>query len=195
MRLSTQAIKALSYLGLSLSVAALIYWGSSLYVLKKPGEIEKDQIDEYMIDILVKKYNKDGLLGEKLEVEGVYHRYGDDHMNLIHPKLMMNRQDGATWVLHSKSGKSYQKDDQHFEKIDLTHEIQMEIQGVPNTQWQLTTDELTIYPREEKAHTDSLVHLTSSSVSMTSHGMVCDFKTGILDLLSQVKTHYDPTTL
>ena len=185
-------IKSLFFLGvLGLLIALNAWLNSSQRHHDKSSTVSENLIDEYMLNALAKQYDEQGNLIETLKIERAYHIQGDPHMMLEHPKLTIERNDGQTWLIQSKRGKTVQGTEKPFDQLELSDSVEITLVEQPKEDWQMLTEHLTIVPHLEIAFTDLPVTLISNQTVIQGKGMESQLKTGHIQLQSQVKSTYD----
>ena len=185
-------VKGLFFIGVIGLLIGLNAWlNSSHRHHDKSSIVSENLIDEYMLNALAKQYDDEGNLIETLRIERAYHIQGAPHMLLEQPKLTIERNDGQTWLIQSKKGKTVQGSEKPFDQLELSDSVEITLVERPKEDWQMLTEQLTIVPHLEIAYTDLPVTLISNQTVIQGKGMESQLKTGHIQLQSQVKSTYD----
>lgn len=188
--------RSLLSVGIMTLILGLNAWLNTLHKDQtKNPLISEHLIDEYMDTAQVKQYNKEGKLSETLNIDRAYHVYGQPDMFLQNPKLLVEREDGETWVITSLLGKAIKTSEKPFNHLELTNDVEITLDNQPRDHWLLQTQALTILPHEERAFTLLNVTLTSEQAVIKGLGMESQLKSGHIELKDQVKSTYETSTL
>lgn len=176
---------------LLVSVLVGFNWLSPMFVKPKYAPVQDQALmDEYMLGATAVRYDEHGNIAERLHVDNINHIQSQDYMTLHQPILMMKR-DQMTWHVKAKTGKSYREEENHFTKIVLNEDVEIQIDQTTPGSWVLRTQELSLLPKEEIAYTDETVTISSNQLNIEGQGMQGDMKSGEIQLKHQVKTRYD----
>lgn len=98
--------------------------------------------------------------------------------------------DGLPWFIHAKEGKITDQGD----TLQVWGEVRVWQVNAAGQQTLLTTQSLTIKPRQQEISTADPVAITSPTGSMGAEGLTVNLDTHILKLHSKVKGTHDPVS-
>lgn len=98
--------------------------------------------------------------------------------------------DGLPWFIHAKEGKITDQGD----TLQVWGDVRVWQVNAAGQQTLLTTDSLTIKPRQQEITTADAVAIKSPTGSMGAEGLTVNLATQILKLHSKVKGTHDPTS-
>lgn len=114
----------------------------------------------------------------------------DETLSLNHPHFSFPEKSGkGDWTAHSDSGWVSKKG----EEVRLARAVALDgpiVAGVD--QIHLRTEQLTVLPQPQTAHSDLLVTMTRGASILLGTGMNANLKTNRLELLSKVSLHDVP---
>lgn len=136
---------------------------------------------------LLRMNNETGKLQDKLEAAVLTHYPTGDLTNFTQPHFTIMRENEAPWVLTADEGQAHDG----IDTIKLWgHVVLTQAGGLENLPTTITTSAITIFPKKEYAETDQAAKATQPDRMMQAIGMVVHFKTGIVDLASNVQGQY-----
>ena len=110
-------------------------------------------------------------------------------MSLETPRFLVPDRNGAYWDVRAQRG--LVPDDGKELRLRGRVVATSPPQAPPPTR--IETEELNLFPRENRAASASTVTLTRPGLTMRGHGMRADFDRQQVSLLSDVHTRYVPT--
>ncbi|MGI1677240.1 MAG: LPS export ABC transporter periplasmic protein LptC [Cellvibrionaceae bacterium] len=112
----------------------------------------------------------------------------DDYMNIVKPEVIFFQSSEPPWTLQSKLGKAVQQGD----LIHLSGDVRV-FQDFENAiSTKITTDELSLKPREQFAETAKPVMIDYPRAHYEGLGMEVDFAKKLFTLHSDVKGVHEP---
>ncbi len=114
----------------------------------------------------------------------------DETLSLNHPHFMFPDKGGkGDWNAHSEAGWVSAKGDE----VRLSHAVTLDGPVVADSdQTHMHTEQLTVHPQPQTAHSDLLVTVTRGASILAGTGMNANLKTNRLELLSKVSLHEVP---
>jgi lipopolysaccharide export system protein LptC len=169
--------------------AVLASWAAWLLRIKPPvpedaGPPRSDYtLDDYNLVVL----NKQGV--ESFTSVGPYLARDpyNETLSLNQPRFGFPSHDGkGDWTAGSDIGWVSPRG----EEVRLIRAVRLDGPVVPGTdQAHLRTEEMTVHPQPQTAHSDDLVTVTRGASILRGTGMNADLKTNRLELLSKVSLH------
>lgn len=182
--------KKIAFLTIVLLVAISI---GSIFALISAQKISTPQIssqnqpDYYMLDAKYTDYDQNGDIHSQISTSKITHFVTEDSYLFDNPIMIIFNQEQKPWSITSNKGKS----EHGKEKVFLWDNVVIHQDAGPkNAPTTITTSELTIFPKTKTATTDKAVNITQGGSSITAVGANADFKTGVVNLLSQVQGKY-----
>ena len=176
-------------LAMLMLTALLASWGAWLLRIQPPvedttGPPRSDYtLDDYHLVVL----NKEG--AESFSSDGPYLARDpySETLSLNQPRFNFPSRDGkGSWTAGSDSGWVSAKGDE----VRLARSVVLDGPVVPKTdQTHLRTEQLTVHPQPQTAHSDLLVTVTRGASILRGTGMNANLKTNRLELLSKVSLH------
>jgi len=189
MRVSSEKrILVLAAILVAIAVSGWIFRSSNAPpALFLPEELTHDP-DYYLKDFVSTSMGKDGRPERRLSGESMVHYPDDDSATLERPRLVLFTERGRAWDIVSESGKV----NAGGESIDLHGEVRIK-GGLDATgnEVEIATSEVVVWPDRQQAETEHPVLITYSSGVVEAVGMRADFKVRRLELLDQVRGHYE----
>ncbi len=152
--------------------------------------------DTWVSKALVHRFDEKGQLEQQLSMDSWIH-YSDNTIRMENLDLKIYHQTLLLWHAGAEEGSGYQSGQDISWTNQLTLKKSVTMTRFLPTQaqvWRLNTDELQLTPDE--AYTDALALLTGPGQTfIQSTGARVNLHTGDIQLLSEVKSHYDISTL
>ncbi len=167
-------------------IPAVIYLGMDEE--RRPNKVKQEpnpayqQSDYYIINGLIKDYDRHGQLKQQLRSSQLEHQPALQQILLKTPEIQLYRINMPSHKASSLHGIIRDNNDTVF----LTGEVFLLDNPDPQLANTLNTESLTFYPKQRIARTDKKVTITNSTSTTTSVGMTIDTDSGILKLLSEV---------
>jgi lipopolysaccharide export system protein LptC len=178
-----------SLLAMLMLTALLASWGAWLLRIQPPveettGPPRSDYtLDDYRLVVL----NKEG--AESFTSTGPYLARDpySETLSLNQPRFSFPSHTGkGNWTAGSDSGWVSAKG----EEVRLKSSVVLDGPVIPYTdQTHLRTEQMTVHPQPQTAHSDLLVTVTRGASILRGTGMNADLKTNRLELLSKVSLH------
>ncbi|HEV2606709.1 MAG TPA: LPS export ABC transporter periplasmic protein LptC [Xanthomonadaceae bacterium] len=172
---------------------AVASWGAwRLRPQPPPSEDVGPPRSDYTLDVYhLVVMNKQGKLSFVSNGPYMARNPNDESLNLNHPDFSFPDQASkGDWTAHSEAGWVSAKGD----IVKLARAVKLDGPVVPGqNQAHLRTEQITVFPKQETAHTDLLVTATQGASILIGTGMNANLKTSYLELLSKVSLHDVPT--
>ena len=179
-------------LGLALLVAAIISGWSAWHQRKLPvAEAADDARADYTLhDFELIALDKDtGKESVTLRAPEAHRNRADQTLDITTPVFLLPDQQGLPWTLRARTGWVSPKADELRLRGDVAGDSPAGPNVVPTT---FRTDSLDVFPNRNVARTADRVTMTRPGLSQTGVGFEANLKTRQYQLLSQVKTRYEP---
>ena len=170
------------------SLPPLVWWG-----VITPEETEDvtsnmpaEQVDFFIRTAEITRWQEDGSIGQVLTTPMMQHYPEHSLMQLEAPVTRVPREAGGNYLLSADQGTM--PDSQ--EQILLAGDVQLHDNPAAGVPGLMTTDELTLYPPRDYAHTDHPVRMQRGPDTTSAVGMDLFFDQQRIDLLSDVKGEY-----
>jgi LPS export ABC transporter protein LptC len=172
----------------ALIAAPLLWWGlvtpdDSEHVTTD-GQVE--QVDFFIRAAEVTRWKEDGSIAQVLTTPLMQHYPKQAAMQLDSPVTRVPRDNGGHYLLSANQGTLPDTQDE----ILLAGDVQLHDNPVAGLPGLMTTDQLTLYPPRDYAHTDLPVQMQRGQDNTTAVGMDVFFDQQRIDLLSDVKGVY-----
>ncbi|HET6604964.1 MAG TPA: LPS export ABC transporter periplasmic protein LptC [Xanthomonadaceae bacterium] len=105
------------------------------------------------------------------------------------PRFVFPDPDGSPWQARSDRAWVSAEGDE----IRLLRDVRVEGRGKKGGRIELTTSELSVFPRERRAETGQSVTVTAPGSILRGLGLRADFDARRIELLSEVRARYDRT--
>ncbi len=157
-------------------------------VSKKVTEARHDA-DYYMVNFTRTEMGLQGRPKNQLRAEYMQHFPDDDTMELVEPRLELYKQAGRTWYVSAEKGWATSNN----EVVLLYGEVHIwQLDDTGARSLEVITWDLKVLPAEEYAETDKPATIISPGSVTDAVGMRVNMQKSKLELLSEVKTHYEP---
>lgn len=154
---------------------------------KQKIQNSKDIIDGFASHTTLTEYDEQGNIKTVLTAESATHLEPSGTTYFKKPFIITYTKDRTPWHIHADIGTS----DKNGHKIIFQHHILIhELPTARHPETRITTDELTIAPKESRAFTDQPVTLSRPGIVIHGVGLTADFKTGEYQLRSQSTAIY-----
>lgn len=163
--------------------------GSSLMVLHSGEDLANKQQantpESYMINATMTRMNEDtGLPEDQLYSPYVVHYLEGDKTDFNQPVMVIYQETGEPWHLSSDQGQATYG----VNTIKLWGNVVLvQTAGPQNPAMTIKTTAATIFPKDQYAVSDQPLTAEQPDKNLKAVGMHAYFKTGIIDLLSQVQ--------
>ncbi len=155
------------------------------------SEEQRHDPDYYMENFIRTEMGETGEPKNQLRARFMQHFPDDDTVELEEPWLEFYKPGGRTWYVNAERGWVTSG----FEVVLLYGEVRI-------WQWndagahsvEIITRDLKVLPEEEYAETDMPTTILTPRSKTTAIGMRAKLQNSKLELLDEVKTHYDPHT-
>lgn len=146
--------------------------------------------DYYLKNFVATTMSDDGKPSRRLAADSMVHFPDDDSATLDRPRLVLFTEHGRSWEITSASGRV----NAGGESIDLRGEVRISAVGAEaeGNQVEILTSEMVIWPERQYAETGSAVQIRFAGGAVDAVGMHADFKQRRLELLAEVRGHYEP---
>lgn len=146
-----------------------------------------DNPDFFMTEAVYTKFNSAGQIRNQFQTDKITHFTASNSYVFEHPNIVMHNSNEQPWLITANKGKS----EQGKSKIYLWDNVKVtQAAGTANSECDITTSELSIFPDVKFAETTQPVTIIQNSNITKAVGMQADFKAGIIKLLSNVKSVY-----
>lgn len=178
---------------LVLLAASGLFWVDTLR--RQPIERPQDaqdvrEPDYYFVDLMLRRYERVGPPVYTLDAQRMTHFASDDTAELTGPALDYRKQDGRPWHIESQRG--------HVgpagARIELIQDVEARRRPADGAPINLRTSRLSVYPNEGRAQTERPVEASGPGWQKRAIGMTAWFDQDRIELDSEVRSHYDPTT-
>lgn len=162
----------------------------ALTTAKKSTRTSKPSIntpDFFMINAEYKKFNQKGEIRNQFKTTKITHFNSDNTYLFDNPKMVMNTPNEQPWNISASKGKSKKgkKEIHLWDNIKIIRK-----RGNNNSDYDISTTELTIYTDSKIAETDKPIKIVQSQNITKSIGAKADFKSGNIKLLSNIEGTY-----
>lgn len=174
-----------------LTIAALSYWlsGTQTDKAKDVSSTVQDNPDAFMEEVVTRVMDPEGLPRYELRSPRLTHYPLDNRTQMEQPRITLFRPHQGHWQLEAESATALQGDDE----LQLHGKVLIQRVGADQaTELEIQTSELHVYPEQDMAETQALTTLSHATGKIQSQGMRAYFKEENLQLLSQVRGHYEP---
>jgi LPS export ABC transporter protein LptC len=178
------------FLLLILGMLTIIASKKSSYTAYQPQV--KSVIEQSMSGVNAKRFDKEGHLTQVVNMQSWVHYQGQNVNQMIKPTLEMFHHDGGIWNISAERGEGFQIDTKgKLEKLQLSQDVLVtRTDSLKNTMWELKTQELTYFPEQSSALTDSSVIVNGPGIEIHAIGLRANLENHAVELLKEVKTHY-----
>ncbi len=150
----------------------------------------KNVIDGFSSHATLTEYDEQGDIKTVLTAESATHLEPSGTTHFTKPFIITYTKDRTPWHIRADTGTS----DKNGHQIIFQHHIL--IHALPTArhpETRITTEELTIVPKESRAFTDQPVTLSRPGIVIHGVGLTANFKTGEYQLHSQSEAVYQPS--
>jgi LPS export ABC transporter protein LptC len=168
-----------------------IAFKKSTYTIYQPSS--GSVIEQSMSGVNAKRFDKEGHLTQVVNMQSWVHYQGQNVNQMTKPTLKMIHQDGGIWNISAEQGEGFQiHAKSKLEKLQLSQDVVVtRSDSLKNTLWELKTQDLTYFPEQSSAMTDSSVIVNGPGVEIHAIGLRANLENHSVELLKEVKTHYE----
>ncbi len=171
-------------------LVAAVASGWSVWKLSRPAEpgVLKARPDYVLRDFELTSLDKDGTEAFTLRGPLLQRDPGEKTMAMQTPLFLVPDQDGQYWQVRADNGLV----PADGERLDLRGNVQATSPAGAPPPTRIATEQLTLFPRQNRASSTAAVLVTRPGHTMRGVGMQADFNRQRVSLLSQVRHHYVP---
>ncbi len=145
------------------------------------------QSDYYAENFTIVTLDAAGHIRQRLQGNRLDHYPDDDKAQLTNPRLTLYREQTVTWWIQSDQGEVRAKGESVWLPGPVIVRRPPELDS-----WELDGSAVLIYPRDEYAETQAPVQIRHPQLIVNAVGIRASLKVGRIELLSQVKSRYEP---
>ncbi|MFA0811366.1 LPS export ABC transporter periplasmic protein LptC [Microbulbifer epialgicus] len=156
----------------------------------RPTPQQHDQAADLIIrGAKTRHFNEDGNLAYRVDAEQItYYQFKlRDRAELTEPRMLFYQDDQPKWRTESRQGVAYNRG----ERLVLSGDVEIDELPTPGG-IKLQTSSITILPDKEFAETDKVVTISSGPNRTIGKGMRVYLNEDRVEILSDVKSNYDP---
>ena len=168
---------------------------AGLYISFKPPYVpnlvnsdsknESSEVVEYYLNnIQSRKFNSNGELAIDLSSTSAGKNTNNKHLEIIQPKLQVATKSNQ-WMITAKQGEFNPKQ----QIIVLNKDVVLKDRSNQGT---IHTEQLTVDNKQQRVHNDKALSIKTETSITTATGLNVSLKDESLELLSNVKTEYNP---
>lgn len=173
---------------LTASVWAIFLSGSPIKTLPKQHQ---NAPDAYMEKVSATIFNAAGIASMHIESPRMVHYPKDDITLIQSPMVTLYRKTSGPWHVSADQGLT----NHGIDKVFLKKNVVVHHPANPlDPEMKLTTQSLTVLPRQEAVETQDPVTITQPHATIQAVGMNANFNTGIVHLLSDTRSDYVPAS-
>ncbi|EKD45732.1 MAG: hypothetical protein ACD_69C00160G0002 [uncultured bacterium] len=174
-------------------IVLIVFIGTSIIALSTAKKIttinvaSSDNPDFFMTNAAYTKFNQQGYIHKQVYANKITHFATNNVYLFDNPNMIMHTPNEQPWHITASKGRSEKgKDIIHlWDNVKVTKAA-----DINNSDFDITTSALDIYPDIKFAQTDQPITIVQSGNTTNSVGAQADFKTGIVKLLSKVEGLY-----
>ena len=158
----------------------------------KQQVISKREQQEYMKNLTVTHFNENGDIKDKINATYWAYMPSKGCSVLTKPTMLLNKPNGAKWLLEAKEGIAYHKTiDTKIAKLDLSNQVIIERAKINNfTPVIIQTEQLSYFLDNGFVETDKFVSMKKPEVQITGVGLNGYLNKNWVELLHDVTTCY-----
>jgi len=147
--------------------------------------------DVFMKDVVATILNKQGIPSLQLITPSMIHYPDHDTTQIESPKVTVFRHELSPWYIDADFAKSTQGINQilFWSHVNIHHPTDAD-----NPKTTLKTESLTIFPNQKMASTDQPVTFIQPDTTVYAVGMLANMDLGTIQLLSQARGEYAPSS-
>jgi len=179
-------------MGLLLLAAAIVSGWSAWHNRAKPAEEVADEgsADYMLYDFELISLDKDtGRESVTLQAPEAHRNRADQTLDITTPVFLLPDQDGLHWTLRARTGWVSPKGEELRLRGGVAGDSPAAPNVVPTT---FRTETLDVFPQQHLARTADKVVMTRPGLQQSGVGFQANLQTRQYQLLSQVKTRYEP---
>lgn len=175
-------------IALIMLLVPLLWWGLVSTGLNDDPIIEPgaDRIDFFIREARITRWDNNGAIAQTLNSPLLRHYPESEEMHFDTPQMLIPREQGADFRIFANEGRM--PDSQ--ERIVLAGDVQLHDNPASGSAAIMLTEQLTLYPPRDYAHTDLPVKVTRDRDHTQGRGMEVFFDEQRVELLSEVKGTY-----
>ena len=149
--------------------------------------------DYYGEGLTNRTFNEKGTLEHQFDAASSVHYPSQKHTELTLPKVKTLADNGEIWIIQSKAGTHFEKEDKLILEQDvlISPASPAELKN-PEETVIIRTSKLTFFTESKIAKTDRPVQVTSQNGHIDAVGMIMTLDQQRVEFLSQVKSKYVP---
>ena len=162
-------------------------WGSSDRTTAPIESTSGERIDFFVVQAEVTRWQDNGAEAHRIQTRGMHHLMDQNLTRLDAPEVQVPAQSGtAPYRLRADTGRV---PDSH-QQVELAGNVLLHDNPHSGSAIKLSTERLTLFPSEDRAHTDQSVLIQRGQDTTEALGMDVYFKEQRIELLSDVKGLY-----
>ncbi len=142
--------------------------------------------DYYMEGVSSLHFDRDGALTHELHAPRIEHDPKLSQIRMNAPRVMVHNAEGEPWQMSANS--AIGDDDQSL--FTLSGDVQLKHGHGFTPNMTMTTTELQLDLKNDKAHTEHMVHFVGPHGDIVGRGLDADLNAQVLHLLHEVKGRY-----
>jgi lipopolysaccharide export system protein LptC len=143
--------------------------------------------DFFMTSATYTKFNTEGNIQNRIETEKITHFTANNTYLFQKPKMVIYNPNEQPWYISANKGESKKG----RSTVNLRDNVKIiRAAGANNSDFDITTAMLTIYPDIKFAETEQPVTIIQNGNITKAVGAKSDFKTGIVKLMSKIEALY-----
>lgn len=148
----------------------------------------QESIDNRASHLLIKKFDPDGHLTQRLYTPQLTHIPKGDQNHFSQPNVVLYSNNDAPWHITSSNGYSHKGG----EKIELIGSVVIQQHTSEGVMQRITTEALDYFPQKQYAETNKVVHFKKPGIILKGEGMHAWLVSRNVRLLDNVQGHYAP---
>lgn len=162
-------------------------------VESRTSELAAQEFDYFMADFETTRFLPGGHRHFHLSAQRLTHYPEPDHAILEQPRITIYRESGndPPWRVRSVSARIAELPDEAGQRIDFMGDVVITRQDGDGETLSIYTQFLSVYPQTRSASTDDPVFITSAGGEIRSTGMRADLSGNHIELLADIRGHYD----
>lgn len=148
---------------------------------------------EYMHNVVVTHFTETGVIKDQIYANYWAYLPALGHSTLLQPQIHITKPTGAKWLIQAKHGKARHTTlDSKISKLDLDENVIIKRLAdndfIPIT---MTTEQISYFPETDFVATDKYVEMDKPGFHLTGIGLKGYLNKDTIQLLKEVKTHYE----
>lgn len=164
-----------------------------IQVESRTSELAGQDFDYFMTDFASTRFLPDGNRHFHLSAERLTHYPDPDHARLDQPRITFYQasDNAPPWRVRSASARIEELPGETGQRIDFMGDVVITRQDLDGDTLSIYTEFLSVYPQRRLASTDDPVLITSADGEIRSTGMRADLSGNHIELLADVRGHYE----